>query len=332
MTDWQIFRKGGKPEDNRILNLPAPPTWRQFQAEGQDASRTHRGKTFQARPEVFEAVNAALYLRRPLLVTGSPGTGKTSLAYAVAYQLGLGEVLEWSIKTRTVLNDGLYRYDAIGRAQEQGVGSLENIGKYIQLGPMGTALFPFEGYDRPRVLLIDEIDKSDIDLPNDLLNIFEEGRFEIPELGRIYDKDNPKTHSIGIKTAFQDKSSPAIAEVPKGVVRCREHFPLVIMTSNGERQFPAPFLRRCLRLTMEKPQEVQLKEIVRQHIQDKNIDLQQIDALVATFLRQRDQNQKELATDQLLNAVYLMTRHQLNGCESKDSLVEMLLKALDEQD
>ena len=331
MTDWQIFREGGKPEDNRILNLPAPPTWRQFQAEGRDASRTHRGETFQARPEVFEAVNAALYLRRPLLVTGSPGTGKTSLAYAVAYQLGLGEVLEWSIKTRTVLNDGLYRYDAIGRAQEQGVGSLEKIGKYIQLGPMGTALFPFEGYDRPRVLLIDEIDKSDIDLPNDLLNIFEEGRFEIPELGRIYDENNSETHSIGIKTAFQNESEPAIAKVSKGVVRCK-HFPLVIMTSNGERQFPAPFLRRCLRLTMEKPQEAQLKEIVRQHVHDNDIDLQQIDTLVTTFLKQRDQNQKELATDQLLNAVYLMTRNELNGCESKDSLVKMLLKALDEQD
>ena len=331
MTDWQIFREGGKPGDNRILNLPAPPTWRQFQAEGRDKSRAHRGETFQARPEVFEAVNAALYLRRPLLVTGSPGTGKTSLAYAVAYQLGLGEVLEWSIKTRTVLNDGLYRYDAIGRAQEQGVGSLGNIGKYIQLGPMGTAFFPFEGGDRPRVLLIDEIDKSDIDLPNDLLNIFEEGRFEIPELGRIYDTDKPETHSIGIKTAFRDESEPGIANVPKGVVRC-EHFPLVIMTSNGERQFPAPFLRRCLRLTMEKPQEAQLKEIVRQHVHDNDIDLQQIDTLVTTFLKQRDQNQKELATDQLLNAVYLMTRNQLNGCESKDSLVEMLLKALDEQD
>ena len=331
MTDWQIFRNGGKPEDNRILRLPAPPTWRQFQAEGPDASRANRGETFQARPEVFEAVNAALYLRRPLLVTGSPGTGKTSLAYAVAYQLGLGEVLEWSIKTRTVLNDGLYRYDAIGRAQEQGVGSLENIGKYIQLGPMGTALFPFEGCDRPRVLLIDEIDKSDIDLPNDLLNIFEEGRFEIPELGRIYDESNTKTHSIGIKTAFRDESEPSIANVPKGVVRC-QHFPLVIMTSNGERQFPAPFLRRCLRLTMEKPLAPQLKAIVQQHIQDNNIDPLQIDALVATFLKLRDTDNKELATDQLLNAVYLMTRNQLNGCESKDALVEMLLKALNEQD
>lgn len=330
MSDWHIFKSGNIPDPDRIHQLPSPPSWRQFQTEGQDSSRKHRGKTFQARPEEIEAVNAALYLRRPLLVTGSPGTGKTSLAYAVAYQLGLGEVLEWSIKTRTILNDGLYRYDAIGRAQEQGVGSLEKIGKYIQLGPMGTALFPFEGSDRPRVLLIDEIDKSDIDLPNDLLNIFEEGRFEIPELSRIYDESNESTHHIDVKTAFRDEDEPHIAPVPKGIVRC-QHFPLVIMTSNGERQFPGPFLRRCLRLTMEKPQEKQLKAIVQQHIKD-DIDPNQINTLVELFIEKRDQEQRELATDQLLNAVYLMTRDRLSSCTTKEELTDLLLKSLDEQD
>ncbi|MFM6527076.1 MAG: MoxR family ATPase, partial [Dolichospermum sp.] len=99
------------------------------------------------------------------------GTGKTSLAYAVAYELGLGEVLHWPITTRTTLKDGLYSYDAIGRlqdAKDKDKDNLAEIGKYINLGSLGTALLPSE---KPRVLLIDEIDKSDIDLPNDLLHI-----------------------------------------------------------------------------------------------------------------------------------------------------------------
>lgn len=124
-------------------------------------------------------VNAALYLRRPLLVTGNPGTGKTSLAYSVAYELDLGEVLYWPITTRTTLKDGLYNYDAVGRLQDAKLNpddSLNRIGKYITLGPLGTALLPSE---RPRVLLIDEIDKSDVDLPNDLLHVFENGEYTI---------------------------------------------------------------------------------------------------------------------------------------------------------
>src|SRR5262249_15133431 len=167
-----------------------------------------RGKTYQSTPEEVELVNAALYLRRPLLVTGKPGTGKSTLVNAVAYELGLGPVLSWSITSRSTLQEGLYRYDAIARLQqaslvdrlrqsgqegrttetdqddrdtESAANDPTDIGQFIRLGPLGTALLPAE---RPRALLIDEIDKSDIDLPNDLLHVFEEGRFEIPELVR----------------------------------------------------------------------------------------------------------------------------------------------------
>jgi MoxR-like ATPase len=167
MSDWLIFQGTEKPHDG-IKNLPKPPKWREFGEE----KEKQRGETFQVRRNEIELVNAALYLRRPLLVTGKPGTGKTSLAYKVAQELQLGSVLQWAITTRSTLQQGLYRYDAIARLQDaQGKDNTRDIGKYIQLGPLGTALLPSP---HPRVLLIDEIDKSDIDLPKDLLNIFEE--------------------------------------------------------------------------------------------------------------------------------------------------------------
>src|SRR5262249_38678447 len=154
---------------------------------------TERGRGFcisdDPQDKTIELVNAALYLRRPLLITGRPGTGKSSLIYAVAWELRLGEVLRWSITSRSTLQQGLYHYDAIGRLQDSQLGGTTtekrlppDISKYLKLGPLGTALLPTA---RPRALLIDEIDKSDLDLPNDLLNIFEEGEFPIPELERF---------------------------------------------------------------------------------------------------------------------------------------------------
>jgi len=246
MQDWKIFQGDNRLPHDDIERLPPAPSWRKF---SQDAQYKHRGADFQVRQQEVELVNAALYLRRPLLVTGKPGTGKTSLAYAVAYQLKLGEVLYWPVTTRTTLKDGLYNYDAIGRLQDipqknhdnaENQDSLKEIGKYIQLGPLGTSLLPS---DKPRVLLIDEIDKSDIDLPNDLLHVFEEGQFEIPELLRIAEK----LPTVKVRTA--DK---AIVEIHQGRVECKS-FPFVILTSNGERDFPPAFLRRCLRLNIQEP-------------------------------------------------------------------------------
>lgn len=327
MDNWKIFQGTGKPIEGEIDKLlPPPPSWRQFDSETK--KQQPRGATFQARPEDIELVNAALYLRRPLLVTGKPGTGKTSLAYAVAYELKLGEVLYWPITTRTTLKDGLYAYDAIGRLQDakpqegNNEYNLKQIGKYIQLGPLGTALLPS---DKPRALLIDEIDKSDIDLPNDLLHVFEEGEFQIPELVRITEK----LEEVEVRTAYKNKdeytSKDLKVPIKQGRVRCKA-FPFVILTSNGERDFPPPFLRRCLRLNMKEPNAAELERIVAAHLDENQGITKQIKELIAQFLEKRKDG--DLATDQLLNAIYLTTRESAPIGQEKADLVEQLLKYL----
>ena len=311
MTNWNIFTGNSEPHDS--WKLQQPTNWRPFGEENKlgESRREIRGKTFQAKPEVIKMVNAALYLRRPLLVTGKPGTGKSSLAYAVARELKLGEVLYWSITTRTTLKDGLYNYDAIARLQrlqilkevkpqqpenpsqlssdegkKQVQEQQQSIEKYITLGPLGTALLPSE---KPRVLLIDEIDKSDIDLPNDLLTVFEEGCFEIPELVRI--KEEVKTAKV--RTAYRADVSEEITE---GRVICNA-FPFVILTSNGERDFPPPFLRRCLRLTMKEPEKEHLIKIISAHLgkeivnskDSSKLNNEALDALVDNFIEKGKQ-------------------------------------------
>jgi len=330
MTTWRIYRGMGKPHDG-VKRLPSPPRWRRFNGEvieerelGQDPhierrfGDISRGQTFQASDKEIDLVNAALYLRRPLLITGKPGSGKSSLAYAVAHELQLGKVLRWPITSRSTLQEGLYRYDAIGRLQEANLEkATPDIGQYIRLGPLGTALLPTK---RPRVLLIDEIDKSDIDLPNDLLNIFEEGEFEITELARLsetFEQVQILPHDS------QDKVT-----ITRGQVICNA-FPFVVLTSNAERELPPPFLRRCLRLDIEEPTPEKLAKIVQAHFGDLDKKASEArDNLVTTFLKRRERG--DLATDQLLNAIYLTTQGvDLDSAkEGIDSLLDAVLRYL----
>ncbi len=346
MTTWPIFQKTKEPHDG-IEKLPPPPKWREFQGQVIEGEERHsieedprtakrlgdisRGRTFEASDEEIEIVNAALYLRRPLLVTGKPGIGKSSLAYSVAYQLKLGRVLHWPITTRSNLKDGLYHYDAVGRLQELQMLTLQekfkkvpsdepiqppDIGQYIRLGPLGTAFLPSE---HPRVLLIDEIDKSDIDLPNDLLNIFEEGEFEIPELKRL----SQTIEKVRVSPHDARKARDKVTIV-QGRVICKA-FPFIVLTSNAERELPAPFLRRCLRLDIKKPDDKKLAKIVEAHFgdADKN-EVEKRNNLIKLFFERREKG--DLATDQLLNAVYLTT--QGIDLKDKNTLIETVLKHL----
>ena len=310
----RIFRGDNQQRSDGLEILPEPPPWREFVDED---TREERGKNYQFcegdenDEKAIEAINAAFYLRRPLLITGKPGTGKSSLAYAVAYELDLGEPLVWSITSKSALQQGLYQYDALARLQDASLlksqledddskakikAKMPDIGHYIRLGPLGTAFLTSKS-KQPRVLLIDEIDKSDVDLPNDLLNLFEEGEFEIPEFSRLPEEEKYK--NIGVLPCDGKER----VDIERGLVRC-EAFPLVIMTSNAERDFPPAFLRRCLRLHLEPPNEDKLRDIVAERLGPNSEHKKQVENLLEEFLRQREK--KEIATDQLLNAVYLV--------------------------
>jgi len=215
--------------------------------------------------ELMNAVNVAIALQKPLLIKGEPGTGKTMLAESISEALNM-KLLIWNIKSTTKAQEGLYVYDTVQRLYDSqfGEGDVSNIKQYIKLGTLGEAFTS----DEQVVLLIDEIDKADLEFPNDLLWELDKMEFYVTET-----KETIKT-----KTR-----------------------PIVIITSNAEKELPDAFLRRCIFHYIEFPTREKMEEIVNVHFDDINENL--LKQAMEAFYKIRDMRdiQKKPSTSELLD-------------------------------
>jgi MoxR-like ATPase len=215
--------------------------------------------------ELKNAVNVSIALQKPLLIKGEPGTGKTMLAEAIADALDM-DLLIWGIKSTTKAQEGLYIYDTVQRLYDSqfGEGNVADIAQYIKLGKLGEAF----ASDKQVVLLIDEIDKADLEFPNDLLWELDKMEFYINET-----KETIKT----------------------------KHRPIVIITSNAEKELPDAFLRRCIFHYIEFPTAEKMEEIVKVHFGD--IDETLCEKAMEAFYEIRDMKdvQKKPSTSELLD-------------------------------
>ncbi len=220
---------------------------------------------YVASDDLMNTCNVAIALEKPLLIKGEPGTGKTVLAEAIAESLNM-KLIIWSIKSTTKAQEGLYVYDTVQRLYDSqfGEGNVDDIAQYIKLGKLGEAF----SSDEQVVLLIDEIDKADLEFPNDLLWELDKMEFYINET--------------------------------KETVKAK-HRPIVIITSNAEKELPDAFLRRCIFHYIEFPDEEKMRDIIRVHYGD--IDEKLVDEALEKFYEIRDLNsvQKKPSTSELLD-------------------------------
>ena len=239
---------------------------------------------YVASPELLSAVNIAVALEKPLLIKGEPGTGKTMLAQAVAEALGK-KLIIWSVKSTTKAQDGLYVYDVVQRLYDSQFGDtgVDDIAKYIKLGKLGEAF----SSDEQVVLLIDEVDKADLEFPNDLLWELDKMEFYIPET--------------------------------KETVTAK-HRPIVIITSNAEKELPDAFLRRCIFHYIEFPKPEQMEKIVRVHFDklDETLLNQCMQAFYA--IRAIDAVEKKPSTSELVDWIRAL---QLGGIDPERIVKEV---------
>jgi MoxR-like ATPase len=230
---------------------------------------------YVATEDLTVAVNAAVLLERPLLIKGEPGTGKTELAKQVASALGL-DLIEWNIKSTTKAQQGLYEYDAVSRLRDSQLGDerVRDVGNYIRKGKLWTA---FEA-DQKVVLLIDEIDKADIEFPNDLLQELDKMAFHVYETGETVAANNR---------------------------------PVVIITSNNEKELPDAFLRRCFFHYISFPDQDTMRQIVKVHFPD--IKEQLLTTALTQFYEVREQQglKKKPSTSEVLDWLKLLLAEDL---------------------
>ena len=242
--------------------------------------------------ELMNAVNVSIALEKPLLIKGEPGTGKTMLAEAIADALDM-KLLIWGIKSTTKAQEGLYVYDTVQRLYDSqfGEGDVANIKQYIKLGKLGEAF----ASDKQVVLLIDEIDKADLEFPNDLLWELDKMEFYINET-----KETIKT----------------------------KHRPIVIITSNAEKELPDAFLRRCIFHYIEFPNAEKMEEIIKVHFGDIDRKLCQ-KALEAFYeIRNMKEIQKKPSTSELLDwlQALMISGVSVNKIKDEIPVVGVLLK------
>jgi MoxR-like ATPase len=230
------------------------------------------------------AVNCALVLQRPLLVKGEPGTGKTLLAEAVSKALGM-PLLTWHVKSTTKAQDGLYLYDTVQRLYDSrfGDGDVKDVRRYIKMGPMGQAF----ASEQRVVLLIDEVDKADIEFPNDLLHELDRMRFRITEL----DED------VAAK-----------------------HRPVVIITSNNEKELPDAFLRRCVFHFIDFPDQELMKRIVDVHHPDLDASLLAQSLKIFYELRDMKRLRKRPSTSELIDWIAVLRAAGIANINLSDKL------------
>ena len=236
------------------------------------------------------AVNAAITLEKPLLIKGEPGTGKTELARQISNSLGL-EIIEWNIKSTTKAQQGLYEYDAVSRLRDSQLGDnkIENIENYIKKGKIWNA---FESKERS-VLLIDEVDKADIEFPNDLLQELDKMEFFVYETNQI--------------------------------VRAKKR-PIVIITSNNEKELPEAFLRRCFFHYIQFPEIDTLRKIIQVHFPDIKKSL--LEAALNRFFEIRDVPglKKKPSTSEALDWIKLLLIEDINPIDLKTDGKDLLPK------
>ena len=223
------------------------------------------------------AVNVSIVLKRPLLVRGEPGTGKTLLSHSISVSLGK-PLIRWHIKSTTKAVEGLYVYDTVQRLNDSRFGGkdVSNIKHYIKLGKLGQAFTAPEQV----VLLIDEVDKADLEFPNDLLNELDEMSFYIPET---------------------DETISA------------EHRPIVIITSNNEKELPDAFLRRCIFHYIDFPDPELMEEIVKVHFPDIKSALLKESLETFYTLRKIDDFRKKPSTSELIDWIQALMASGLDG-------------------